>query len=191
MDPEPSAVAARHVHFPTQLTYIDYHVPIPGPSSSPERPRLPNSVPRRPRAGSVSEVSERRVSEDDADTDGGGDDDAVPSGPSWKEKGKQRAVRDMFLDSEASSPPRPSTSAGEGEADVSCAGREPHSVDTSGEIRVRGKERELSAVREERRAREQRWGTEVETTMIREEKSEYEDKIKRLEEEVQRLRAEV
>jgi hypothetical protein len=74
---------------------------------------------------------------------------------------------------------------------VSCAGREPHSVDTSGEIHVHGKERELSAVREERRAREQRWETEVETTMIREERSEYEDKIKRLEEEVQRLRAEV
>ena len=192
MDPEPSAAAARHVHFPTQPTYIDYHVLIPGPSSSPERPRLPSSVPRRPRAGSVGEVSERRASEDDAGTDDGGDgDDAVPSGPSWKEKGKQRAVRDVFLESEASSPPRPSTSPGEGGADVSGARREPHSVDTSGEIRVRGKERELSVVREERRAREQRWETEVETTMIREEKSEYEDKIKRLEEEVQRLRAEV
>jgi hypothetical protein len=190
MDPEPSAAAARHVHFPTLPTYIDYDVPIPGPSSSPERPRPPRSVPRRPRAVSESEVSERRVSEDDADTDDDGH-DAVPSGPSWKEKGKQRAVRDVFLESEASSPPRPSNSAREGEADVSCAGREPHCADTSGEIRVRGKERELSAVREERRAREQRWEIEAETTLIREEKSEYEDKIKQLEEEVQRLRAEV
>ena len=107
-------------------------------------------------------------------------------------EGQAMHLRDMmFLESEASSPPHPSTSAGEGEADVTCAGREPHTVDTSGKIRVRGKERELSAVREERRAREQRWETEVETTMIRDEKSEYEDKIKRLEEEVQRLRAEV
>jgi hypothetical protein len=56
---------------------------------------------------------------------------------------------------------------------------------------VRGKERELSAVREERRAREQWWESEVETTLIREEKAEYEDKIKQLEEEVQRLQAEV
>jgi predicted RNase H-like nuclease (RuvC/YqgF family) len=56
---------------------------------------------------------------------------------------------------------------------------------------VRGKERELTAVREERRARERWWETEVETTVIREEKADYEEKIKRLEEEVQRLTAEV
>jgi hypothetical protein len=143
---------------------------------------------------SVSEVPERRVAEDDADTDDDGDgDDTVPSGSSRKEKGKQRerAVRDVFLESEASSPPRPPTNAGKREADMSYVGHEPRIADTSGEIRVRGKERELSVVREERRAREQWWETEVETTMIREEKSEYEDKIKLLEEEVQRLRAEV
>lgn len=194
MDPEPSAAVVRRVHFPTQPTYIDYDVPVPGPSSSPERPRPPSSVPRRARAVSVSEVPERRVAEDDADTDDDGDgDDTVPSGSSRKEKGKQRerAVRDVFLESEASSPPRPPTNAGKREADMSYVGHEPRIADTSGEIRVRGKERELSVVREERRAREQWWETEVETTMIREEKSEYEDKIKLLEEEVQRLRAEV
>jgi hypothetical protein len=87
-------------------------------------------------------------------------------------------------------PPRP-IGAGRREGRVSDAGLEPASVDTSGEIRVRGKERELSVAREERRAREELWESEVETTVIREEKAEYEDKIKRLEEEVQRLRAEV
>jgi uncharacterized protein (UPF0335 family) len=46
-------------------------------------------------------------------------------------------------------------------------------------------------VREERRAREQWWESEVETTVIREEKADYEEKIRRLEEEVQRLTAEV
>ena len=141
---------------------------------------------------SVSEAPERRVAEDDADTDDDGHgDDVVPSGSSPKEKGKQRAVRDVFLESEASSPPRPSFNAGKDEADTSYAGHEPRIADTSGEIRVRGKERELSAAREERRAREQWWENEVETTMIREEKSAYEDKIQLLEEEVQRLRAEV
>jgi hypothetical protein len=58
-------------------------------------------------------------------------------------EGQATHLRDMVLESEASSPPHPSTSAGEGEADVTCAGCEPHSVDTSGKIRVRGKEREL------------------------------------------------
>ena len=118
-------------------------------------------------------------------------DDTVPSGPSRKAKGKQRAERDVFLESEASSPPRPSTGTGRGEGHGNRVGLEPHGADTSGEICVRGKERELSAVREERRAREEWWETEVETTLIREEKAEYEDKIKQLEEEVQRLRAEV
>jgi hypothetical protein len=109
--------------------------------------------------------------------------DVVSSGPSWKEKGKQRAnAADVFLESEVSSPPRP-TGTGRGE--------ELTGFDTSGEIRVRGKERELSAVLEERRAREQWWEGEVETTVIREEKADYEDKIKRLEEEVQWLKAEV
>lgn len=74
---------------------------------------------------------------------------------------------------------------------ASDAEPDPESVDTSGEIRVRGKEQELSAVREERRAREKWWETETETTMIREEKTGYEDKIKKLEEEVLRLREEV
>ena len=187
MDPEPPAAMVRHVHFPTQPTYFDYHVPVPGPSSSPERAPPPSSISRRPRAGSVGEVSERRAREGDADDAG----DAVVSGPSWKEKGKQRAVRDVFLDGEVSPPARRSQDAGRGERRASDVGLEPQSADTSGEIRVRGKERELSAVREERRAREQWWETEVETTVIKEERAEYEDKIKQLEEEVQRLRAEV
>jgi len=122
----------------------------------------------------------------DADSD-----DAVQSGPSRKAKGKQCAERDVFLESEASSPLRPLTGAARGEGHAGHAGLEPRGADTSGEIRVRGKERELSAVREERRAREQWWESEVETTLIREEKEEYEDKIKQLEKEVQRLRAEV
>jgi len=187
MDPGPSAATVRRVHFPTQPTYFDYDVPVPGPSSSPERAPPPSSIPRRPRAGSVGEVSERRAREGDADDAG----DAVVSGPSWKEKGKQRAVRDVFLDGEVSPPARRSQDAGRGERRASDVGLEPQSADTSGEIRVRGKERELSAVREERRAREQWWETEVETTVIKEERAEYEDKIKQLEEEVQRLRAEV
>jgi hypothetical protein len=113
------------------------------------------------------------------------------SRPSWKEKGKQRAsATDVLLENETSPPPRP-IGSGRSEGHASDAGPELTSADTSGEIRVRGKERELSAVREERRAREQWWESEVETTVIREEKAEYEDKIKRLEEEVQRLTAEV
>ena len=176
MDPEASHPAARHVHFPTKPTYFDYEVPLPGPSSSPERPPPSTPMPRRSRAGSVGEVSRRRGQE------------AVVVGPSWKEKGKQRATDP--LESEASSPPR-SALAGRRRANPVDAGLEPASADTSGEIRVRGKERELSAVREERRAREQRWETEAETTMIREEKAGYEDKIRNLEEEVKRLKDEV
>jgi hypothetical protein len=115
----------------------------------------------------------------------------VSSGPSWKEKGKQRAsAEDVLLESETSPSPRP-IGTGRNGGHASDAGPELTSADTSGEIRVRGKERELSAVREERRAREHWWDTEVETTVIREEKAEYEEKIKRLEEEVQRLTAEV
>ena len=117
--------------------------------------------------------------------------DTVLSVPSWKEKGKQRASPvDGFLASEASSPPRP-IGTERNEDHTSDAGPGLTSADTSGEIRVRGMERELSVVREERRAREQWWEGEVETTVIREEKAEYEDKIKRLEEEVQWLKAEV
>jgi hypothetical protein len=188
MVPESAAAVGRHVHFPNQPTYFDYEVPIPGPSSSPERPRPPNSIPRgsRSRAGSVGETSGRRAQED-----GVGAGDAVSPGPSWKEKGKQRAsAEDAVLKSEASSPPRP-IGTGRSRGHAIDAGPELISADTSGEIRVRGKERELSAVREERRAREQWWEAEVETTVIREEKAEYEEKIKRLEEEVQRLTAEV
>ncbi len=117
--------------------------------------------------------------------------DVVSSGPSWKEKGKQRAnAADVFLQSEASSPSRP-IDAGRSEDHTGDAAPGLTNADTSGDIRVRGKERELSAVREERRAREQWWEGEVETTVIREEKTEYEDKIKQLEEEVQWLKAEV
>jgi hypothetical protein len=130
----------------------------------------------------------RRAQQDDVDAG-----DVVSSGPSWKGKGKgkQRAnAADVFLENEASSPPRP-TGTGRGEDRASDAGPELAGADTSGDIRVRGKERELSAALEERRAREQWWESEVETTVIREEKAEYEDKIKRLEEEVQWLKAEV
>lgn len=188
MDPEATAAVARHVHFPTKPTYFDYEVPVPGPSSFPERRLPPRSVPRksRSRSGSVSETSVRRAQE--SGTDAG---DAVLSVPSWKEKGKQRAnAADVLLESEASSPLRP-TGIGRGGNHESDAGPELTGADTSGEIRVRGKERELSAARELRREREQLWESEVETTMIREEKAEYEDKIKRLEEEVQWLKAEV
>ena len=87
--------------------------------------------------------------------------------------------------------PRALLVPGRGEDHASDAGPELTGTDTSGEIRVRGTERELSAVLEERRAREQWWEGEVETTVIREEKADYEDKIKRLEEEVQWLKAEV
>ena len=186
MDPEPRAAAVRHVHFPAQPTYVDFDIPVPGPSSSPERPRPASLIPRRPRAQSVGEESRQRVQEDDANAS-----DAVPSEPSWNEKGKQRAARDVFLESEASSSPLRPISAGSGEGRARDTGPELASADMSGEIRVRGKERELSVVREERRACEERWETEVETTVIREEKTEYEDRIKQLEEEVQRLRAEV
>ena len=53
MDPEAPAAVARHVHFPTKPTYFDYELPVPGPSSSPERSQLPSSIPRgsRSRAG--------------------------------------------------------------------------------------------------------------------------------------------
>lgn len=187
MDPEATAAVARHVHFPTKPTYFDYEVPVPGPSSFPERQLPPRSIPceSRSRSGSVSETSTRRAQESGRDAG-----DTVLSVPSWKEKGKQRAnAMDVFLESEASSPPHPTT--GRGEDHETDAGPELKGADASGEIRVRGKERELSAVRELRREREQLWESEVETTVIREEKAEYEDKIKRLEEEVQWLKAEV
>jgi hypothetical protein len=128
----------------------------------------------------------RRAQQDGVDAG-----DMVSSGLSWKEKGKQRAnAGHVFLESEASSPPRP-TGTERGGDHASDAGLEPTGANTSGEIRVRGKERELTVAREERRAREQCWESEVETTVIREEQAEYEDKIKRLEEEVQWLKAEV
>lgn len=185
MDPEPSHPVARHVHFPTKPTYFDYEVPLPGPSSSPERPPPPTPMPRRSRAGSVGEASGRRGQEV---VGGGGGGGTVLPGPSWKEKGKQRAMDP--LESYASSPPR-SALAGRGKFNAADVSLGPATADTSGEIRVRGKERELSAVREERRAREQQWETEAETTMIREEKVGYEDKIKKLEEEVKWLKGEV
>ena len=148
---------------------------MPGPSSSPEHVRHPSPspspvpVPSRSRAASVSEVTGRRSQEDSASN-------------AWKEKGKQRAT-DVLENGTAPSPARSilSGSGRDAEADM----------DTSGEIRVRGKEQELSAVRAERRAREKWWETEAETTMIREEKTGYEDKIKKLEEEVLRLQEEV
>ena len=153
---------------------------MPGPSSSPEHPRHPSPspvpVPSRSRAASVSEVNGRHSQEDTAGR------------VAWKEKGKQRATD--VLENEMVSSPTRSTLSGSGRG-TSDAEPDPESVDTSGEIRVRGKEQELSAVRAERRAREKWWETEAETTMIREEKTGYEDKIKKLEEEVLRLREEV
>lgn len=104
------------------------------------------------------------------------------------EKGKHRATDG--LENEMALSPARSILSGSGRG-ASDAEPDPEYVNTSGEIRVRGKEQELSAVREERRAREKLWETEAETTMIREEKTEYEDKIKKLEEEVLRLREEV
>ncbi|THH16663.1 hypothetical protein EW146_g4009 [Bondarzewia mesenterica] len=68
---------------------------------------------------------------------------------------------------------------------------EPIHPDSSGEIRVRGKERELSAVREEQRERERHWEREADTSEIYAEKHGYEEKIKLLEEEVRRLKAEL
>ena len=120
------------------------------------------------------------------------DADAGSSGPSWRgKKGKERATQDIFLEeSEGSLPPSP-IDPGRSEDEARDAGPGHAGADTSGEIRVRGKERELSAMREERRVREPWWEAEVETTVIREEKAEYEDRIKLLEEEVQRLRTEV
>jgi hypothetical protein len=184
MAPEAPTTVIRHVHFPTKPTYFDYEIPVPGPSSPP----APSSIPRgsQSRTGSVSEMSSQRGRED-----GTGVGEVVSSGLSWKEKGKQRAnAVDIFLESEASSPSRP-IDAGRSEDHAGDAVPELTNADSSGEIRVRGKERELSAVREERKAREQWWEGEVETTVIREEKTVYEDKIKQLQEEVQRLRAEV
>ena len=178
MDPEPAPVPKlpRNVHFPTRPTYIDYEVPMPGPSSSPEQVRHPSPspvpvpVPSRSRAASVGEVTGRRSQEDSASS-------------AWKEKGKQRAA-DVLLEN--------GTSPSPAKSNLSESGRDAEAdADTSGEIRVRGKEQELSAVRAERRAREKWWETEAETTMIREEKVGYEDKIKKLEEEVMRLQEEV
>ena len=121
----------------------------------------------------------RRAQEDSAGGGGG----ISSSGVAWK--GKQRATE--VLESETALSPARSVLNGSGRS----AEPDPESADTSGEIRVRGKEQELSAVREARRAREKWWETEAETTMIREEKVGYEDKIKKLEHEVQRLREEV
>lgn len=192
-DAQSLAAVARHVHFfPAQPAYFDFEAPVPGPSSPPEPARPPSSIiPRgaRSRTGSVSSDTSGRRAWEGGTVRAGDVVASGPSGPSWKEKGKQRATAaaDVVLKSEASSSPaRP---IGTGRA--RDAGPEPVSADTSGEIRVRGKVRELSAVREERRAREQWWESEVETTVIREEKADYEEKIKRLEEEVQRLTAEV
>jgi hypothetical protein len=185
MDPELTpAPQQRHVHFPTRPTYFDYEVLMPGPSSSPELARHPSPspvpVPSRSRTASTSEVTERQSQEDSAGGGGGG--------IAWKEKGKHRATDD--LGNETALSPAKSILSGSG-GGASDAEPDPEYVNTSGEIRVRGKEQELSAVREERRAREKWWENEAETTMIREEKAGYEDKIKKLEDEVLRLREEV
>lgn len=137
MDPGAPAAVGRHVHFPTKPTYFDYEVPVPGPSSLPERPLPPSSIPcgSRSRAGSVSETPVRRAQEG-----GTGASDALLSVPSWKEKGKQRASPvDGFLESEALSPPRP-IGTERNEDHISDAGPGLISADTSGEIRVRGME---------------------------------------------------
>jgi hypothetical protein len=155
---------------------------MPGPSSSPEHTRHPSPspvpvpVPSRSRAASVSEATGRRSQEDSASSAGGF---------AWKGKGKQRATD--VLENETTS----SVLSGSGRGGTSDAELDPETVNTSGDIRVRGMELELSAVRAERRAREKWWETEAETTMIREEKAGYEDKIKKLEEEVLRLQEEV
>jgi hypothetical protein len=187
IDPNSSQPVARHVHFPTKPTYFDYEVPVAGPSSSPERPPPPPTpIPRRSRAESVGELSGRR-----GERVAGGGDTVTVSGLSRMEKGKQRAT-DSVTDAVSSPPTRSTAFAGRNRVDAGDDVRlEPVSADTSSEIRVRGMEKQLSAVREERRAREEWWDTEAETTLIREEKAGYEDKIKRLEEEVRRLREEV
>ncbi|KAI0297263.1 hypothetical protein B0F90DRAFT_918511 [Multifurca ochricompacta] len=182
MVPEPSPAAELHVHFPTQPTYFDYEVPVSGPSSSPDRMRPPSLIPRRSRAESMGETYGRRTQE-------GENDRLMVSRPSWSEKGKQRATDD-FLESEASSPAR-AVLTGRSDGAASDVELDLAGANTSGEIRVRGKERELSVMLEERRAREVWWEAEAETTVIREEKTEYEDKIKKLEEEVKRLREEL
>lgn len=66
--------------------------------------------------------------------------------------------------------------------------------DTSGDIRVRGKERELVAAREEQMRNERRWEREKDTVSIEESQRESlkdKERIRMLESEIQRLRDEV
>ena len=174
---------------------LSSHIEMPeaGPSSprspisrnaSTKKPSILRS-PSRPRPGSMIDDAVRRFS-DDADPSL-----LLPSvqlspnmhrnGRSRMAKGKAKAI--SFESSDAERSPESSRSA----YDYS----EPIHGDSSGEIRVRGKERELIAVIEEQKEKEQHWEGGPDTTQIYEDRLGFQEKIRLLEEEVRQLREEV
>lgn len=186
----PESLNERHVRFKPNVASPTPARPVdePGPSQSrpPMAPAvkaavdrfrverdhadpsilLPKTSPQR----STGQSFTRPLVYRNASVDGGSfrvsddsddDDDEYPPRISASAKGKGRAVDD-FMDG-----------------------------DTSGHIRVRGKERELVAAREEQRRNEKRRATEADARDVEKEKNSDKERIRMLEEEIMRLKDEV
>ncbi|KAI0048952.1 hypothetical protein FA95DRAFT_971655 [Auriscalpium vulgare] len=149
--------------------YVEYEVPLAGPSNTPERPQQAHAsaTPARPRSNSGSGTA---------------------------------PASDAVLPSPQSSPSRRFSPAAHGYSELSMSEKargkqraveRPLQADTSGEIRVLGKEQELVAIREEQMERAQHWEDDADKTWVQEERDEYEARIKSLEHEVRRLRDEL
>ncbi|KAI0067365.1 hypothetical protein BV25DRAFT_1094579 [Artomyces pyxidatus] len=174
--------------------YVEYEVPVAGPSSSPER-GLSASAKKytmRPRSGSFVGDAIRRFSNDgnsslsrpSIHTSSNPRQSVVepPVHSSNKIRRQEGAESGRFLDLSRS---------GSGKGKQRALDPDHLVEDTSREIRVRGKERELVAARQEQKERERRWEQEVNSSGMNEERHDYEEKIQALEEEVKRLREEL
>ncbi|KAI0033096.1 hypothetical protein K488DRAFT_85251 [Vararia minispora EC-137] len=155
---------------------VEYRLPITGsPSvSRPSTPSTPSRTPRRPSGRIVSEATQRFHADADSSI-------LLPIHPhspnhmriiSADRKGKGRALPDADDDIERDFPAV-------------------HHTSSADERRVHGAEQALSAVRREHREKERRWENQADTTIIREERDDYLDRIKQLEEEVRRLKEEL
>lgn len=112
--------------------------------------------------------------------------------PPRTSKGKGRDYGDVGLLDDEGSQSLASRAKGKGRAsDVSL---DSNDGDTSGHIRVRGKERELVAAKEEHRRNERRWEKDKDVLLddqTQREKARDKERIRMLEEEVSRLKEEV
>jgi hypothetical protein len=105
-----------------------------------------------------------------------------------KGKGRRRSASDDQVDDEYGSYSSTSSrNKGKGRAYESWS----ELADTSGVIRVRGKEQELSAAKEEQRRNERRWERDKDGVEVEVERAKDKEKIKSLEEEIRRLKDEV